>query len=290
MTTAVVIPNWQGRKLLEKNLPSVLRVGFDEVIVVDDASTDSSAAFLTEHFPTVKIVRHKKNQGFSSTVNDGVAATSADIVFLLNSDVVPEKNILCFVLKHFEDRQVFGVSLREKGYSYAIPKIEQGFIGHQMGPESDKPHNTFWISGGSGAFRRSIWANLGGLDALLNPFYWEDVDLSYRALKRGWKLIWEPEALVAHKHESTINRKYFSTRYLNYIKERNQLLFCWKNLNLGWIVSKHIPGLLWRLRHLGYVMPVLWALSKLPQVIVRRTREAKEVKVTDEEIFSQFQH
>jgi len=158
-----------------------------------------------------------------------------------------------------------------------------------MGSETDKPHNTFWISGGSGAFRKSYWEKLGGLDTMFNPFYWEDVDLSYRALKRGWKLLWEPKAIVEHRHESTINLKYFSARYLNYVKERNQLLLCWKNLNLGWIVSKHIPGLLWRLRHPGYIVPVLWTLMKLPQVIVRRIQEAKEVKVTDEEVFQRFQ-
>lgn len=288
--TAVIIPNWQGRKLLERNLPFVLKVGFGEVIVADDASTDDSVDFLKTHYPTVKIVRHKKNKGFSSTVNNGVAASSADIVFLLNSDVVPEKNILPFVLKHFEDDAVFGVSLREKGYSYAIPKIENGFVGHQMGTDSDQACDTFWISGGSGAFRRSMWVKLGGLDTLLNPFYWEDVDLSYRALKRGWKLIWEPKAVVKHKHESTINSRYFSVRYLNYIKERNQLLFHWKNLKLGWILNKHVPGILWRLQHPGYIVPVLLALLKLPQVIVRRIQEAKEVKIADEEILSQFHH
>lgn len=289
MKTAVIIPNWQGRRLLKKNLPSVLRVGFDEIIVVDDASTDDSVSFLQENFPTVHIVRHKKNLGFASTVNDGVTAANADVVFLLNSDVVPDKNILNPVLGYFSDPEVFGVSLGEVGYSYAVPQIKDGFVGHAPGPQSNKAHDTFWISGGSGAFRRTMWKKLGGMDTMFSPFYWEDTDLSFRALKRGWKLIWEPKAQVVHKHESTINTKNFSKKYMDYIKERNQLLFHWKNLEWSWILRKHIWGLLWRLKNPGYFVVILLALVKLPQVIVRRIQERKESKLKNEEVFIQFQ-
>lgn len=288
MKTAAIIPNWQGRALLEKNLPSVLRVGFDQVIVVDDASTDDSVEFLQKNFPIVQIVRHKENKGFASTVNDGVSASTADIVFLLNTDVVPNANIIKPTLLHFSDPQVFGVSLGEVGYSYAIPRVKNGFVGHTPGPKSEKPHNTFWISGGSGAFRREMWQKLGGLDEMFNPFYWEDLDLSFRALKRGWKLIWEPKAKVEHKHESTINTKHFSKKYMDYIKERNQLLFHWKNMEFWWLLTKHLPGLLMRLTHPGYAVPVVLALLKLPQVIVRRIQDKKEEKVSNEDIFKSF--
>ena len=287
MKTAAVLPNWQGRELLEKNLPAVLKVGFDEVIVVDDASTDDSVNFLTTNSPTIKIVRHKKNKGFASTVNDGVAATNAEVVFLLNTDVVARKNIIEPTLKHFSDKKVFGVSLAEAGYSYAISKVDAGFVGHGPGPRTNEAHNTFWISGGSGAFRRSMWEKLGGMDTMFNPFYWEDLDLSFRAQKRGWKLIWEPKAQVEHKHESTINTKHFSKRYMDYIKERNQLLFHWKNLDLTWLLTKHVPGLIWRLRKPGYIVPIALALIKLPHLIVRRIKERKESKVSNEEIFNQ---
>ena len=289
MKTAAIIPNWQGRDLLERNLPSVLKVGFDEVIVVDDASTDDSVDFLQQNFPTIHIVRHKENKGFSSSINDGVKATSADVVFLLNTDVVPSKNTLKPALKHFLNQDVFGVSLGETGYSYAIPKVDAGFVDHAPGPRSNESHNTFWISGGSGAFRRSMWQKLGGMDTMFNPFYWEDIDLSFRALKRDWKLVWEPKAQVMHKHESTINTKNFSKKYMDYIKERNQLLFHWKNLELGWLLTKHIPGLLWRLRHMGYFVPVFLALVKLPQLIVRRIKLGKEAKVSSDEILKQSQ-
>lgn len=270
MRTTVVIPNWNGKSLLEKNLPRVLAVGFDEVIIVDDASTDDSVDFLKNKFPQVKLIQNERNRGFSYTVNRGVNEARGDVVYLFNTDMVPQSGILKPVLMHFEDPQVFGVSLAEEGYSFAKPKKEFGFLGHEPGERTDKAHSTFWISGGSGAFRKSMFAKLGGLDILFSPFYWEDLDLSYRAQRMGWKLIWEPEAKVIHKHESTINTKHFKKRYLGYIKERNQLIFHWKNLPVRWLLTQHVLGLLKRLLNPGYIVVIFLALLKLPQIIIKR--------------------
>ena len=270
MKTSCVIPNWNGRSLLEKNLPSILSVGFDELIVVDDASTDDSVTFLKQNFPQVKLIENSKNRGFSYTVNKGVENASGEVVFLFNTDMLPKGNVLEPVLKHFKDPNVFGVSLSEEGYSFAKPKKEFGFLGHEPGERTAESHETFWISGGSGAFRKSMWNKLGGMDLLFSPFYWEDLDLSYRAQRMGWKLIWEPDARVIHNHESTINPKNFSRKYLDYIKERNQLIFHWKNLPVSWLLTNHILGLIKRLLNPGYFVVLFLTLIKLPQIIIKR--------------------
>lgn len=286
MKTSVVIPNWNGKSLLEKNLPSVLKIGFDEVIVVDDASTDSSPAFLKTNFPEVKVLKNPKNRGFAYTVNKGVASASGEIVYLFNTDMVPREGVLEPVLKHFENPGVFGVSLAEEGYSYAVPKLEFGFLGHEPGGKTDKAHDTFWVSGGSGAFRKSMWDKLGGMDLLFSPFYWEDLDLSYRAQRMDWKLVWEPRAKVIHKHESTINTKHFKKRYLDYIKERNQLIFHWKNLPLSWLLTNHVLGLLKRLLNPGYLVVILLALIKLPEIIIKRLTTKHQL--SHEEVIQKF--
>lgn len=288
MTTSAVIPNWRGRKLLEKNLPLILESGFDEVIMVDDASPDDSIEFLEKSFPYVKIVRHKQNKGFVESVNDGVAASSGDIVFLLNLDVAPQGNIIKPVLKHFQDDKVFGVSLHEEGYGSSLPEVKDGFLAHKPGKEIESSHPTFWISGGSGAFRKIYWEKLGGMDTMFSPFYWEDLELSYRALKRGWKLVWEPKARVIHEHESTINPKYFNPKILNWIKDRNQLLVAWKHLTVKELLLSHLPGLLKRLGKPGYWIVLFLAFLRLPQVLKGRIIEWQEAKLSNEEVISQF--
>jgi len=100
MRISVLIPNYNGRHLLEKNLPVILKAcerwkkGEWEVIIVDDASTDDSVDFLKKNYPQVKIVRHAKNQRFAAACNSGVRAAKGDIVVLLNNDVAPEVNFL----------------------------------------------------------------------------------------------------------------------------------------------------------------------------------------------------
>ncbi len=289
MSTSVVIPNWRGRDLLAKNLPLVLKCGFDEVIIVDDASPDDSIAFLEREFPQVKVIKSKKNRGFSRSINTGVGQASGEIVFLLNLDVTPQGSIVKPILKHFQrDESVFGVSLHEEGYGWSRPQVADGLLAHLPGGETKGSHNTFWISGGSGAFRKILWDKLGGMDTMFSPFYWEDVELSYRALRRGLKLIWEPEARVVHEHETTINTQYFSSKKLSWIKDRNQLLFTWKHLTLWELLSLHLPGLLKRLLKPGYWVVLTLALLRLPWVLKGRIIEKREARLSNAEIFKQF--
>ena len=119
------------------------------------------------------------------------------------------------VLPHFKHQEVFAVSLHEQGYGFAKGRFKDGFIVHEPG-ESAVAKETFWVNGGSGVFRRRVWIELKGMDeTLLSPFYWEDVDLSYRAHKRGWSLVWEPNAKVVHEHESTIKNLEQKVKKLN---------------------------------------------------------------------------
>ena len=187
---SVIIPNFNGRDLLEKNLPQVIKAyqnklnGIKEIIIVDDASTDSSVNFLRKNFRQVKIICHKINRGFPASVNTGARSARGKLLALLNSDCVPEEDFLVEILPHFKSKVVFAVSLHEKGYGWAKGKFENGFIVHEPGPEDKMSHETFWVNGGSGIFRRSYWMKLNGMDEkLLSPFYWEDTDLSFPAAK-----------------------------------------------------------------------------------------------------------
>ena len=220
---SLVIPNYNGEELIQKNLPYVISAyksnenKIVEIIVVDDASSDKSVSLLKKDFPEVKIIKHKINRGFSSSVNTGVRMSKGDLIALLNTDVIPDKDFLVHALPRFEDEKVFAVSFHEKGYGWAKGCFFDGFINHEQGKESKNVHDTFWVSGGSGIFKRSLWMKLGGMDEkLLSPFYWEDIDISYRAAKRGWLLLWEPRVKVVHEHEVTMRK--VSQNYKNMIQ------------------------------------------------------------------------
>jgi GT2 family glycosyltransferase len=291
---SVVIPNYNGEELLKKNLPSVLDAfrnkenNIIEILVVDDASKDRSVALLKKSFPEVKVIKHKKNRGFSSSVNMGARMSRGNLIVLLNTDVIPSKDFLVNALPHFKNEKVFAVSLHEKGYGWARGFFSDGFINHEQGKESKDVHETFWVNGGSGIFRRSMWMELGGMDEkLLNPFYWEDIDLSYRAAKRGWLLFWEPRAKVVHEHESTMKK--IPQGYKRRIQERNQLIVIWKNLTSSQLFRKHIAGLFKRIgKHPGYLRIVFTALLNIKSIIKARNKELKEGRISDEAIFAKF--
>lgn len=301
MRVSVIIPNWRGKKLLEKNLPKLFSAisykqslllrnqpsAISEVIVVDDASPDDSNKFLEKNYPQIRIVKHKKNLGFAVACNSGVKAAQGEVVVLLNLDVVPEKDFLKYCIPHFKDPKVFAVSFHEPSWSWAKIIWKNGFVKHQPGKKINKPHISAWASGGSAVFRKSIWEELGGFDEIYKPFYWEDIDLGYRAWKRGYKILWEPKAIVHHQHEAIIG-KHFSKEYIDFISERNRLFLIWKNIIDCRLFFRHILNLFFRLRNPGYIKVIFAAFVKMPLLMLKRIKEKREAVLSDSQIFAKF--
>lgn len=291
---SIIIPSFNGSELIKKNLPKVIDAknnsanSIFEIIIVDDGSSDDTAKLVKEKFPEVKLVKHKINRGFSATVNTGVRSSNGDLILLLNNDVIPEKDFLASALKHFEDPKVFAVSLHEKNYGWAKGSFKDGYVQIGMGEATNEVHTSFYVSGGSGVFRRKTWVELGGMDEkLLSPFYWEDIDICYRAAKRGYVNLWDPGSKVTHEHESTVGK--LPKSYVERIRERNQLLFIWKNIHSVSLVRKHVVGVMLRLiRHPGYLRIVFMAIGRLGIALKSRRCEMRESKVSDEAIFSRF--
>ncbi len=299
MNISVVIPNYNGEDNLYKNLPKVFdAVGNAEIIVIDDASTDGSLKVLDSFKPKIKIIKNEKNFGFSSTVNFGVKAAEGDIVILLNTDVIPERGFLSPLLSHFKDDKVFAVGCMDKNKEEGkivlrgrgIGFWKRGFLIHARG-EVNKT-NTLWVSGGSGAFRKSIWEKLGGFDNLYNPFYWEDIDLSYRAIKSGFKVLFEPKSVVFHEHEKGAIKKNFLPSQIKSIAYRNQFIFVWKNAtdldlqfsHLFWLPYHFIKAFI-RL-DLAFFKGFFNAFIKLPQIIKSSLRNQKLFALRDNQVIA----
>lgn len=294
-SVSIVIPSYNTRYLLEKNLPRVLEAAknpknfIKEVIVVDDGSKDDSAIFVRKNFPEIRLIKHKINRGFAAAFNTGVRMSKGNFVVLLNSDVFPQTDFLEKALPFLEKNlHVFAVSFHEKGRGWARVEFEEGFVVHKPGKEDVLPHPTFFVNAGGAIYRRNIWIRLGGMDeALYSPFYWGDIDISYRALKRGFMLYWHPDAYVSPSVSATVAK--LPKQRVVRIQQRNHLLFIWKNLTSPNLFRKHILGLLEKIiRHPGYLIVLLMAIRKLKTVAKARKKERKEGKISDEAIFARL--
>lgn len=251
---SVVIPNWNGRDLLEKYLPSVVEAmsgtPANEVIVVDNGSEDGSAEFVRRHFPQVRLVALKENLGFGGGSNAGFAAAKNDIVVLLNSDMRVERDFLQPLLDGFQDAQTFAVSCQIFFSDPNKPRQETGLtegwwqqggvrVGHRVQPEITELFPCFYGGGGSCAFDRRKFLQLGGFDSLYHPFYLEDTDLGYLAWKCGWKVLYQPSSIVYHEHRGTIGKK-FSQDYIEGVLRKNFVLFVWKNIHSARMLLEHV--------------------------------------------------
>lgn len=288
MTVSIIIPNFNGAELLKKNLPHVLQTSANEIIVIDDGSSDQSKVALRDFSDGIKVIVNEKNLGYGRTVCRGVKEAQGDICIFLNTDTRPDPNFITPLLPHFQNSNIFAVSCHEPNRSWATGAFQDGFFHHEPGHAVDTPHISLYASGGSAAFSRQKFIDLGLYDPLFHPFYWEDTDISYRAWKRGWEIWWEPKSIVAHETSSTI-RSYFSKSFIDYIAQRNELIFTWKNITDKSLLSEHKKALKDRIfRHPGYLKPFLGALKNFSEIQSRRKIEKSQSTRTDQEIFSLF--
>ncbi len=260
MRATIVIPTWNGREILRRNLPEVIAsvrgTAGVEILVADDGSTDGTPEEIGRAFPGVRVVALPANGGFGAAANAGVAAARGAIAVCLNNDVRPQQGFLDPLLEaHARDDTLFAAAPRmiHEGFggdeARTAGRFRRGLV-DVVFPDRDRPVETrvpspiLYACGGAAAFRRDRFLQLGGFHAIFHPFYWEDVDLSWRARRRGWEVLHVPDALVHHEGGSTIGRR-FARREVAATYERNRLLFIWSNL---------IDPALWR-RHRAWIAP-----------------------------------
>lgn len=305
MDISVVIPNYNGERILQKNLPKVLKEleeyeqGKVELIVVDDCSTDNSAQII-KNFSKIKLYTNSRNLGFSSTVNKGVVHAQSDLIMLLNSDVYPDKGFLETLIAHFKDKEIFAVGCMDKSVEgknvvlrgRGIGSWRRGFLVHKKGEVSSS--DTLWVGGGSGMFRKSIWDKLGGLNTLFNPFYWEDIDISYRALKTGYKLAFESKSTVWHEHDKGAIKSKYNSFDIKTIAYKNQFIFVWINLTDLNLLISHFLWLPYHVfkailnRDLAFYLGFLSALLNLPKILKSRFFNKKMFVKKDLEITKNY--
>jgi len=245
---AIVILNWNGRKLLEKFLPSVVQFseGQADIYVADNNSSDDSIEFLLKNYPQVEIVQNETNGGYAKGYNDALARINADVYALVNSDIEVTEGWLNPVIEEFKKNRKTGIvqpkllDFKDKSkFEYA--GAGGGFVDFMGYPfcrgrifmelEKDKGQyddsaNIFWASGACFFIRSEIYHQLGGFDQDYFA-HQEEIDLCWRVQNEGLQVRYVGSSCVYHVGGATLRESHPRKTFLNF---RNSLFTIAKNV------------------------------------------------------------
>lgn len=254
MKIAIVILNWNGKKLLETFLPSIVNFSSEkaEIVVADNASTDDSISYVKKHFPSVNIIENAINGGYAKGYNDALQAVEADIYCLINSDVEVTENWLSPVIDVFEKEKNIAIiqpkilDYKEKtsfeyagagggfidffGYPYCRGRVFNSLEkdSHQF----DDTAEIFWASGACFFIRSEIFHKLNGFDEDYFA-HQEEIDLCWRTNNLGFDIKYVGTSTVFHIGGATLQETNPHKTYLNF---RNSLLNVVKNVPKKWFI------------------------------------------------------
>ncbi len=301
-TLSTVILNWNGGEITLECLNSLKNQSRkpDEIIVVDNGSSDGSNKLIKAKFPNVELIELPKNLGFAGGVNVGIKAARSDYVMLLNNDAKCEKDCIEQLLKTADVRKADitqaviltddGRKIDSVGDEYSIWGLP--YPGKRNYPSKDKPEGDkqiFSASGGASMYRRSLFDEIGDFDEMFFAYY-EDVDMSMRAQLKGKKIWLSSGAVVQHRMNHTSNKVPGLGREMSI---RNSIYLFWKVLPFP-LILKVFPRFLyanWRITASAFVKGHPWralraqftALIHSPHLLVRRIRIQNSKKLSSKE-------
>jgi len=245
VTASIIIPNWNGKSYLDRCLSSLRNQSYSdfETIVVDNGSTDGSQGYIRDNFSDVILLELEKNLGFTGACNAGFEIATGILIVLLNNDTEVDSNWIATIVESFNSDEEVGIvaskimlfDQRDRFHSAGDLYYVDGTPGNRgvwqedIG-QYDQPELVFSACGAAAAYRRSLIDEIGFLDEDLY-FSCEDVDMGWRAQLAGWKVLYDPQAIVYHKLKATGGSVVGS-----YYDGRNFFYLLWK----------HYPLALWR--------------------------------------------
>ena len=259
MKIAVVILNWNGKKLLEQFLPSVIEHSQEATIyLADNASTDDSVEFVKTSFPSVKIIENTKNGGYAKGYNDALKQVNEAVFCLLNSDIEVTKNWLTPILETFQNQPNTAIiqpkllDYKNKDY-FEYAGAAGGFIDKFGYPycrgrifntlEKDKGQyndivDVFWSSGACLFIRKQVFKELNGFDEAFFA-HMEEIDMCWRAKNLGYDIKYVGTSTVYHIGGATLKNSNPKKTFLNF---RNSLFTMVKNAhgNLFFLIGTRL--------------------------------------------------
>ena len=248
MNVAVVILNWNGKKLLEQFLPSVISCSekVATIYIADNASTDDSVSFVKNNFPSIKIIQNKTNGGYAKGYNDALEGLTEDLFVLLNSDILVSNDWLTPIISEFKkdenlvaaqpkildynNKSYFeyagagGGYIDQLGYPYCRGRIFNTL--EEDKGQYDDITPIFWASGACLFVRRTAYQEVDGLDEVFFT-HQEEIDLCWRLQSKGGTIKYIGKSTVYHIGGATLSSHNSKKTFYNF---RNSLLMLIKNV------------------------------------------------------------
>lgn len=284
MKVSIMIPNYNGKGLLEENLPyafaALRQAGCEgELVVADDASTDDSCRFIREHHPDCILIEASENLGFAGNCNRGIRVCRGEWVLVLNSDVKLAPDYLKILLAFARGESVFGLSgsiYPDNGGPISdggkFPAWNGIMLNTTLNYEVLEPEgNAFpalFLSGAAALIHAEKFRELGGFQELFNPYYFEDAEIGLMAWRNGWASLYVPDARCFHRISSTIGKNTGKEK-VRIIARRNKFLM--HAIHLGgwrrliWQISLLIPAMM------GLLLPDSRMGKSYREYLLRRT-------------------
>lgn len=289
---SIVIPHWNAKHFLPTCLEALRRQTYPdlEVILVDNASSDGSQAFVREAYPEVRLIELAQNCGFTGACNAGIAAASGEFIMLLNNDTEAEPDWAAALVRGFADFPDAGIlasrmmlfdrrdHFHTAGDFYRVDGQpgNRGVWQKDVG-QYDTPDYVFSACGGAAAYRRAMLDDIGWLD---DDFFFsgEDVDLAWRAQLAGYRCVYIPTARVYHKLSASgggVTASYYDGRNMLFILMKDYPTALWRKywrkilrrqLRLAWEALRAWRGAAARARLRG----MMKAIMQSPRMIRKR--------------------
>jgi GT2 family glycosyltransferase len=226
---SIIIPTYNGRLRIKHTIEALLTQDFKdeyELIVVDDGSSDQTADLVRSYDRGIKVIS-QPNQGPGEARNNGARHAQGEIILFTDDDCIPEKNWLQEMLRPFsEDAEIVGVKGR---YRTEQKEIIARFVQLEYEDKYDymvRRKYIDFIDTYSAAFRRRVFLELGGYDTEFPVACAEDIELSYRLSKKGYKMVFASKAVVRHTHPARLMaylKKKFKFAYWRVIAVKKNL-------------------------------------------------------------------
>ena len=302
---SIIIPHRNGREILFRCLKSIFENGYSpfEIILVDNASTDGSVEAAVEAFSGLRVVRAGQNRGYAGGCNYGSLFARGDFLLFFNNDAVLAPRALHHLVEAIQ-REPDIAAVQPKILSLSEPQrfdyagaaggmidmfgfpFARGRMFDTLEIDSgqyDQVCDIFWASGACCLVRRDVWEDLGGFDEVFFA-HMEEIDLNWHMHLAGYRVVFEPGAVVYHEAGSTLASESPHKLYLNH---RNNLLMLLKNLSLTrllWIMPARLlldfGALLYALGRgrISHALAILRAQAAVPLFAAHILRSRRQVR------------